>query len=220
VELRHTDGTTDTLDMALYEQKGRLEKDPFVRGGDVIFISPLSLAARRVMVEGDRDCAGQYPIESDESLLSFLQSIRALTKNTDFQKIRVFRSSGEKGEAAALKPFDGKSDSPFFLQHLDRIVLPSRYVYVRGSVQRPGAYPFARNLTARDYAGMAGTTGSIDGIKVYQAFEGKKRKGGWVVVGPGDVVDVPETWSQRIKDYLGIVSTVASLVIAGKAIGL
>jgi protein involved in polysaccharide export with SLBB domain len=221
VELRHADGTTDTLDMALYEQKGRLERDPFVQGGDVIFIPPLSMSVSRVTVEGDRDCAGTYPVGSDETLMAFLQRIRALTKNTDFQKIKVFRPSENQEQETSFQPFAKKNDGNAFLLHdLDRVILPSRYVYVRGSVQRPGAYPFSLNLTAKDYAGMAGTTGNINGVKVYGAFDRKILKGGWVMVGPGDVVDVPETWSQRIKDYLTIVSTVASLVIAGKAIGL
>lgn len=219
-ELRHADGTCDTLDMSLYEQMGSLQKDPFIQGGDVIFIPPLSLNGERVMVEGDKDCAGMYPIEKDETILSFLQRIRALNKNTDFQMIMIFRSSSEKGKELPIQPFMKEDSGGFLLNHLDRIVLPAKYVYVGGSVQRPGAYPFALNLTAKDYAGMAGTTGNINGVKVYHAFEHKTQKGTRILVGPGDVVNVPETWSQRIKDYLGIVSTVVSLVIAGKAVGL
>jgi len=220
VELRHADGTTDTLDMSLYEQLGRLERDPFVQGGDIIFAPPISLNGDCVLVEGDRDCAGMYPIEKEETLLAFLQRIRALTKNTDFQKIIVFRPPNDRRKELSFQPFMKKDGDVFLLHNLDRILLPSKYVYVRGSVQRPGAYPFSLNLTAKDYAGMAGTTGNINNTKVYSAFEHKTLKGSHVFVGPGDVVDVPETWSQRIKDYLGIVSTVASLVIAGKAIGL
>jgi protein involved in polysaccharide export with SLBB domain len=220
VELRHPDGMSDTLDMALYEQKGRLDKDPFVQGGDVIFVPSLGLVVNRVTVEGDRDCAGTYAIGTNETLLELLQRIKALTKNTDFRKIMVFRATDQKGGETSFLPLESKDGNGFLLHDHDRIVLPSRYVYVRGSVQRPGAYPFALNLTAKDYAGMAGTTGNINGAKVYHAFDRKTAKGRRVIVGPGDVVDVPETWSQRFKDYLGIVSTVVSLVIAGKAVGL
>jgi len=91
---------------------------------------------------------------------------------------------------------------------------------VRGAVQRPAAFPYAFNLTAKDYAGMAGVTGNLKGIKTYHVFTRKTESGPHVLVGPGDIVDVPELWRLRVQSYLGIVSTLAYLVVAAKAIGL
>ena len=72
----------------------------------------------------------------------------------------------------------------------------------------------------KDYAGMAGVVGNINGAKVYHSENRKTKKGPHALVDPGDVVDVPETWSQKLKNYLGIASTITSLIIAAKAIGL
>ena len=91
-----------------------------------------------------------------EKLMTFLQRIRALKRNTDLTKIMVIRNDGN--EANYLTPFEnGENYKPdFILETDDRIILPSQYVYVKGAVRIPGAYPFVFNLTAKEYAGMAG----------------------------------------------------------------
>jgi protein involved in polysaccharide export with SLBB domain len=220
VQLRHPDGKTDTLDMVYFEQEGKLEKNLFVNGGDVIYVPPLSLGKDQIKVGGDFERAGVYQIRSQESLLSFLQRIRAIDQNTDFNKIILERFKVGTKKAQRFIPFLDSKNDPFLLVDGDQILLPSKYVYVHGAVQRPGAIPFVLDLQAKDYAGMAGVTGNINSVKVYHVFNRKTQKGPLVLVEPGDLVDLPQTWSLRLKDYLSIVSTVTSLVIAAKATGL
>ncbi len=221
VQQRHPDGTGDTLDLALFEQAGLLEHDTFVQGGDVVYVPPISLSGSVVWVEGDPQRAGMYQIrQPHEVLMEFLQRIRAVTKNTDFLKITV-RRAGESGDTIQiLQPFSSSTQTGFIVQNQDRILLPSPYVFVKGSVQNPGAFPYAFNLTAKDYAGMAGILGNLKGIRIYRSGTLKTYRGTNILVEPGDVVEVPANWGLKLREYLGIASTVASLIIAAKAIGL
>ena len=218
IELRHSDGRIDTVDLSLYEQEGKIENDPFVNGSDVIYVPQIALGGNTVWVEGNLENAGIYQISDHETLLGFLRRIRALTKNTDFTKISVIRSEDVQKTVQEIKPFKNK-DQMFFLKNDDLIVLPSNYVYVRGAVQKPGAYPFVFNQMVKDYAGMAGVAGNINSAKVYHVDNRKTQKGPHCLVGPGDVIDVPISWNQRLNNLLSVASTVASLIIAAKAVG-
>ncbi len=219
IELRHPDGSVDYFDLTSFEQKGDLKEDLFVNGGDVIYIPPIELSKSMVKVEGDLANSGIYQIFQGEKLLDFLQRIRTLKRNTNLSKIVVIRSTEE------ILPFqDEKSMNPDFpLQNGDRVVIPSNYVYVKGTVRIPGAYPYVLNLTARDYAGMAGgdyRSGSIKSVRVYHVRTGKIEKGPNVIVEPGDVVHLNPSWNERFRSYIQILPAITSLILAAKAAGL
>jgi protein involved in polysaccharide export with SLBB domain len=227
IELRHPDGSVEYFDFDLFEQEGDLEKDLFVNGGDVIYVFPISIEKEIVKVEGDIEVSGIYQIVPDENILNFLQRIRALKKNVDFSKIAVVRKDRNNQKDAALDqiilPF--KSDTifqQFSLLNNDRIVLPSKFVYVKGAVFSPGAYPYAMNMRARDYAGMAGgdyRSTNIKNTKVYHVRTGKTEKGADVLVEPGDVVNLNANMDARINNYIQIIPVLASLILAAKAAG-
>lgn len=229
IELQHPDGGVDTFDLDAFEQEGDLEQDVFVQGGDVIYVPPIEVGKSLVQVKGDLETSGTYQILPAETLLHFLQRIRALKRNTNLSRIMIIRSEnsddGGSNMKQYLRPFmgDDSVDFDFSLQNGDDVMLPSNYVYVKGAVQNPGAYPYVFDLTAKDYAGMAGgnyRSSTIKSVKVYHVSTGKTEKGPGVLVEPGDVVNIPESWSSKLPNYLGIVSTAASLLIAAKAIGL
>ena len=223
VEIRHPDGGRDTLDLNAFELTGELNGDRFATGGDVIFVPPIGLAHDLVKVEADQESSGSYRICEGEPLLTFLQRIRALKRNSDLSKILVIRQ--EEGKDRYLYPFaSGKTlDLSFTLTAGDRVVLPSHYVYVKGSVRLPGAYPYVFNLTAKEYAGMAGgdfRSGNIKGVKVYHNRTGETESGADVLVEPGDVVHLDVSIGQKLASYLPIISATASLLLAAKAAGL
>ena len=229
IELRHPNGSVDYFDLSVFEQEGNLERDLFVNGGDVVCVPPLRLGQCLVKVEGDLENSGTYQISPGEKLLAFLQRIRALRRNTDLSKVMVIRlgdgNNTESKRKRFVTPYLGEDsiDLDFSLRNGDRVVLPSHYVYVKGAVRLPGAYPYSMNLTAKDYAGMAGgdfRSGSIKGVKVFHARTGKTEKGPDVLVEPGDVVHLNPNWSQRLESYLRIIPTVTSLILAAKAAGV
>ena len=229
IELRHSDGRIDFFDLDSFELEGNLTEDRFVNGGDVIYVPPLEIGGSLVTVSCDIENSGTHQIAPGEQLLGFLQRIRVLKRNTDLSKIVVLREDNDdshgSGRKRILTPF--KTDESiildFPLQNGDEVILPSTFVYVKGAVRNPGAFPYIMNLTAKDYAGMAGgeyRSGSIKSIRVYRALTGKTEKGADVLVEAGDVVHLNPAWSQRFVPYVQIISVLTSLVIAAKAVGI
>ena len=218
IELKHPDGRIDYFDLANFEQGGEVENNRYVNGGDVIYIPPIELQDNLVRVEGDINSAGIYQIFEGENLLVFLQRIRAMKKNTDLSKIAVVRYNETEDKDIVYMPFTKNiKNTDFILNDSDRIILPSNYVYVKGTVRKSGAYPYVLNMRARDYAGMAGgdyRSGSIGKIKVYHARTGKTEKGADVLVEPGDIVEVPQTFELKIREILSMVSTIAYVFVA------
>jgi len=222
IEIRHSDNTKHHFDLAQFERDGKLADDIFVNGGDVIFVPGVGFGNGLIQVEADQEFSGAYRLVENENLLEFLQRIRALKRNTDLSQLVVIRH--EDGRTKYHRPFDTGRGSVdvFILQPGDRIVLPSQYVYVKGAVRQPGAYPYVFNLTAKEYAGMAGgdyRSASIRRVSVYHANTGKTEKGPDVLVEPGDIVHLDLAWHQRFGNYLRIVSTFVSLLLAAKAAG-
>lgn len=220
IELRTLNGDTAFFNLSAFKATGDLSSDLFVHGGDVVFVPPISPSAPTVMVEGDFKKGGRYPILDDETIYDFLVRIGPFSRSVNLSQVSVIRSGRE--EKTIYKPFSsGPSD--LRLEENDRVVIPSDFVYVKGAVQNPGAYPFVANLTARDYAGMAGgmyQSTSITGVKVYNQYTGKTKRGPETLVEAGDVVDLPQSWGLRFRDMATVLSTVTSALLAARAIGL
>ena len=51
-------------------------------------------------------------------------------------------------------------------------------------------------------------------------LSGKTKKGPDVLVEAGDVVELQQSWIERSRSVLTIASTVASIIVAAKAVGL
>lgn len=222
IEIRHTDGTKDVFNLAEFEMDGDISKDIYVQGGDVIHVPSVDLTKQYVYIEKDQEYAGVYQIKSGEKLIDFITRIRALKRNTDLSKIVVERKKNNKTEY--LSPFINPDSLSFdfVLQSGDHVILPSHYVYVKGAVRNPGAYPYVFNLTAKEYAGMAGgdyRSGNIKGVTVYHVRTGETEKGADVIVEAGDVVNLQQTFNLRLQNWVRIIPTITSLILAAKAAG-
>jgi len=228
IELRRLNGDVFHFDLSAFEQRGSVEQDLTVSGGDIIYVPPLSLYQALVTLEGDFAKSGIYPVKADENVLDFLQRIRVLDRNMDLSQIVVIRGHDTQQTAetkTVYTPFaqtDSENQS-FSLQNGDRIILPSKVVYVKGAVRAPGAYPYLGTLTAKEYVGMAGgdlRSASIKAIKVYHIRSGKSERGADVIVEPGDFVELKSSLSQKLDMYLRILSTLTTLILAAHAAGL
>lgn len=227
VELRKTDGRTSLFDLDAFEQTGGLGDNSFVNGGDVVCVPALSREDSLVTVEGSFETNGVFHVRSGESVQELLMRIRAVRRNTDLGRIVIVRKVQDgrtkKPSMKTIVPFHPDSiGTRIALRNGDKIVLPSDFVYVKGAVQSPGAYPFMLNMRARDYAGMAGgdyrSTG-INGIKVYHVASEKSGKGANEIVEPGDVVNIGQSMDERLKNYFSLFSVLTSLLLAAKAAG-
>ncbi len=219
VTIKHVNGTEEVFDYASYETSGTLDGNSYLSGGDVVNVPAVHLTGNHlVQVEGDLLLSGYYQILPNEKLQAFLLRIKALKRNVNLNDIQVIRDSEDSDSSSKIKPYaDSKSEDGFVLLPGDRIVLPANYVYVRGNVTYAGAFRYNANLTARDYAVMAGAEGSVRRALVTHIQTGKKERGGDVIVQPGDTVDVPETYWQAFTGSLTVVSTILSLILAAKA---
>ena len=220
VELRRENGDTLFFNLSEFEATGKIISDLFVNGGDVVFVPPVALSAKSVTVAGDFKKGGNYPLLEKETIYDFLLRIGPFSRSANISQVSIIRMA--EGQKQIIKPFSSGEVS-LLLEDGDRVVVPSDFVYVKGAVQTPGAFPYVANLTARDYAGMAGgnyQSASIKSVKVYNSYTGKMKKGPDTIVEAGDVVDLPQSWGNRFRDVASIISTMASVVLAAKAVGV
>lgn len=224
VEVRHTDGTVDTLDMYKLYHEGDLTQDPYVRGGDVIYVPRIELTGRTVFLEGLEQKQGPHQIARDESLLEFLYRVKAIQRSTDLDRIYLIRGNQPPTPANLFgNGANHSSASSLMLEDGDRIVATELkgFVYVHGAVKNPGNFPYVPGFKAVDYVGFAGGTqemANLKNIKIVHNGSGMTEKGGNSEVKRGDTIIVPLSSRVKLSQYLLIVSQIATLVIAAVAV--
>ena len=229
VEVRHTDGTADTLDMYKLYNDGDLQQDPFARGGDVIYFPRLELTGKKAFVEGEVPLPGPHQIAKNESAIEFLYRVQAIQRQADLNEIYLQRGNQPPGR---LDLFGNGTNGDKHLnandlqvEDGDRFLITDKKdrVYVHGAVQNPGSYPYLVGYKAIDYVGFAGGTQNMAGlskIKIIHRDSEKTEKGGEKDVSGGDTIIVPVSTRSNISQYLSIVSQVATLLIAASAVGI
>jgi len=226
VELRHANGKVDTLDLFKLYYAGDLRQDPFMRGGEIIYVPRIELTGKTVFVEGEAGRAGPHQIAKDESLADFLVRVEALKHGADLNEIFLVRHS----QAPMRLNFFGTSANGNDVRHLrmedgDRIIVKGGrdFVYVHGAVKNPGNFPYVEGYKAADYVGLAGGTQEMANLGKAQILHrdtGKSEKGLNKEVRRGDTVIVPISTRNTISQYLLIVSQVATILIAASAVGI
>lgn len=215
IELRHADSTKEAVDLQGFYRTGQFAGNPRVGSGDIIQVHAVSPTQQFVIIENINGAFEFLPIHSDESLYSFLQNNLALSRAVNLNNIEIIRD-GEIISQNYLSDQNGHDD--FVLRHQDRIRLAkvADKVYIEGAVQRPGPQQFSPNLRAVDYAGLAGlmsNSGHIDRLKVIRADGKKAEYGRDVIVERGDIVVVPRSRREVVRDYVEIVGTLASIFL-------
>lgn len=219
IEITHSNGKTDTIDYDRFREFGELEYNPHVNGGDVIYIPAFNKKTPTAIVEGITNGAGIHPLFPGETLASFLIRNNVLDKSIDMRNIRIIR----KGGSDRLFRFPSKKCNQFKLLNNDIIKIERlrQTVYVKGVVQKPGKYSYSPGLTALDYVGMAGgmeKSGSLGSIRVFHILTQRTEKGANVIPQPGDIIDLPVTFREKIISYFQIASQIASVIIAIAAV--
>ncbi len=225
IQIKHKNGTVDTIDLSRMYNNADLSQDAFLQGGDAIFVPPLEMTQGTVYVEGNADVHGVHQIITGETIEAFLYRIRAIDRSTNLNEIFLqrdeelirldFDSAGNNRLNASTAKL--KAGDKLFLSYL------KEYVYVHGAVRNPGYFPYFAGLKALDYAGLAGGTdemGSLKRIEVYDSGTGIKKKGANLEVRRGDSVFVPFSYQARILKILKAAGYISSILIAAKAVGI
>ncbi|MCK4966952.1 polysaccharide export protein, partial [bacterium] len=70
IEITHLDGTTDIFDLFQFERKGNISQNPFIRGGDIIYIPRIKLSEGMVFISGNVAKPGYYQFYKNEAVSS------------------------------------------------------------------------------------------------------------------------------------------------------
>lgn len=226
VEIRHSDGTVDSLDLFNFKKLGHLEQNIYVQNGDLIYVPAIKLSQKTVALEGHVTQPGIHQIIEGETLKNFLLRVNAFTRDLDLHDIYVIRTNEQGSNHKIFLNLLGKKSNPdnafpddLVLKDGDRIYMPSlkNKVYVHGAVNIPGGHIYMAGFTARDYVGLAGGTadmGNINGIKVIHFSDNTIDKGPDAPVERGDTIIVPTGFRKKFTEYLQIVASLATLVFA------
>jgi protein involved in polysaccharide export with SLBB domain len=180
----------------------------------------ISLKQNYVFIEGNLDFPGIYQLKTGETLVDFLYRLKVINRDSNIEDIALTRGD-ETIPFNLIRDLDKAREE--LLQSGDRLYIPptQEYVYVKGEVYQPGAFPYLANFKAKDYAGMAGileTAQSVDKIQVVRASLGDILEGGETIVGKGDVVVVPQRRRENTKDILAILTPIISIGLSTFAI--
>ncbi len=216
IQLRHSNNTTDTVNVNEFYLTGNLENNDPLNGGDVIYIPPIDLKKNYVIIEGNVGSQGIYQIRQQEKLFDFLTRLQAINRRSDIENIILVRN--DQKIAFNLLERNSKARGEVLLTG-DRIIIPSNRnrVYVRGEVLQPGSFPYLANYTTKDYAGSAGILETAKGLKnliVIRGETGQVETGEDVVVGNGDIVVVPRRARESFKDIMTILMPIISVGIS------
>jgi protein involved in polysaccharide export with SLBB domain len=246
VEVRHAEGRVEVLNLSQVYQKGELAQNPFVQGGEVIYVPRIALSGKTVFVEGEVELPGPHPFPDNETAQDFLHRIKALDRASDLNAIYLARKNQPPAHLsffdheaqAAHDAGNGRAEHKaganglayvaaqnHILEDGDRILITrtKEYVYVHGAVQNPGSFPFMVGYKAADYVGLAGGTAemaSLSGVKIIHPETGKTEKGATREVHRGDTILVPTAGRNKLSQYVNMASQLATLLIAASAIGL
>lgn len=229
IQVRHLDGTTDTVDLYQYKKLGDLDANLVLRGGDLVHVPAINLTQATVRVEGAINDPGTYQLAQNETISDFLLRVDALTRRADLANVYIERRRGTEGHVDIIAVFPylsgyGNGHSELALQDGDVIMVPQRQedVYVIGAVQYPGTYPYMPNSTVQDYVGFAGgmfQAANPSKARVIRHDSKKEERGKDKPVGPGDTVYVPKKVEFGVREVAMIAGQISSILIALSAVG-
>ncbi len=233
VEIRHLDNTCDTVNLSLFYLEADKKNNPLLHSGDMIYVPMVDLSKPYIVVENKSEQAVKRAafvthIPEDKSTIKYFSLVEGETLAPFMRRISAYNSVINLSGLILLR--DGKrinidlqnhyeEFSTFKLQTKDRLIIPdlNTYVYVQGDVRIPGAYPYNVNLTANDYIGRAGVlerAKSSEYVMVVRPGTNEVLRGGDVPVKKGDTIIVPRKSRAIIRDYIGIIIPVASILLS------
>jgi protein involved in polysaccharide export with SLBB domain len=159
-------GQKQVLDLLKFYRTGDISQNPFLRDGDVIFVTPVRAV---VTVDGSVKKPGDYEFRDTDTLKDLLDLALGATEDADLSHIMLFRYKGDFSEFdkldidASSYPEPGSSSLAMPINSGDRVLVPSNAefrkaykVRVTGKVKMPGMYYVNDKTTVYDLLVMAG----------------------------------------------------------------
>jgi protein involved in polysaccharide export with SLBB domain len=202
-------GSKSVYDLDQYYLDNDIRQNPYVRAGDLLKIEEVDYD-RGVLWIRENETINAIQFKEGQSAYDAVSAYNTIKKHKIWDHLAVYE--GEK-PVADLTIKEAKAFTPKPGQLLEvKSYKPT--VFVGGAVMHPTFYDFNANYNALDYiasAGMLSTTGNTEKIRIIGA-DGKERRGDSSRIAPGDHILVPESKESRVRDYIALAASVASIV--------
>jgi polysaccharide export outer membrane protein len=209
ITIINKNGIKTAFDLDRYYLGNELGQNPYVQAGDQIKAEEVDFDRPIVWIR-ESEFINAIQLKDGQSAYDAVTAYNSIKKHKTWNQVAVFE--GEK-LVATLDIRETKTFYPKSGQVLEvKSYKPT--VFVGGAVMRPAYFDFNANYNALDYiasAGIVPTTGKIGNIRII-ASDGSEREGDSGRIAPGDHILVPESKESRVRDYIGILASVASIV--------
>jgi protein involved in polysaccharide export with SLBB domain len=150
--LKHSDGSSETIDLSKFRLTGDFNDNPYLKNGDVIIFPPLDLERNFIAVSGAVNKEVKFQFVDGDNLQTALFFARGLNKAfTNLTKAEITRitNDGTKTEKIVVSL---NSNIPLLRGDRVRVLFSENYrkdfkVLVLGEVQTPGWIPITKAHT-------------------------------------------------------------------------
>jgi polysaccharide export outer membrane protein len=160
IKVTHPDGNISTVDVFRFERIGDRSRNPYVLGGDVIFIPRADIKVNTVGVYGAVKLEGEFEYAPHDSLLDLIELAYGLTMDVDFLKADLVRFNPDdlttktltvnlKGLVKGSNPAENipiLPDDRLYIRTIPKFHKKDQAV-VQGEVYYPGAYHIEEDIT-------------------------------------------------------------------------
>jgi len=229
VQIIHSDGNITETDITKFILNGEINNNPTLSLGDRIHVLQ---AEEFIEVEGavlwSSGLATSGNIQSSRGTLEYIhgETVSELINRVggtlpwaERENCRIVRLTADAGEILIQAPLDDLETDPVIMAG-DQIVVPGipPTVAVSGFVFNPGVYPHTAGMSVVHYVSLAGgyeREASVSGMRIILPGGSEKKQNEIEVIPAGSVITVPRTWLVGWEEPLLIITSIATIIIAG-----
>jgi len=207
------DGRALDYDLDKYYLRNDIGQNPYVLAGAQVKVEEVDYSLPTVEIR-ENDQVATAQLKAGMTVYDLIMAHNIFKKSRHWNRILVFED-GKQVRSLSLQEAKAHVPEPGCLLEVKS---NKQLVFVSGAIARPSSYEFNSNFTALDYISSAGimhTTGKFDRVRVIGA-DGSERfiDSSRDRVAPGDHIIVTESSESRIKDYVALFASVASIVLS------
>ncbi len=190
--------------LSKYLSEADNSQNPIIYSGDIIEV-PFAKEALKVYANNDTvNVVEAIELSQETSVEEVIRQLKYKNALSDMNQFTLIR----EGKTTMVSKEEKVKNN-------DKLIIAQEdvFVYVIGSVENPGRYPYNGNRNPIQYIGMAGgplISGSSSSYIIKKDGTKKKYKG--QAIHPGDTIYVPESYRAIVAAYLVPVSTVISVI--------
>ncbi len=209
-----TDSSLKVVNLLSFFRNGDINNNPIIPTGAVIFYPSSVNNGKSIFLKTDKYFM-PLAVSASTKISDLSLIFPSGFKSVNDVSIIVKRDGGNK-------VLIGYDDLKLLFGDTVTVYTKGSKVYVVGMVASPGDYNYSPSLTVRQYISMAGgvmQNGSLSRTKIFRNGKRIKFKNNSSVM-PGDVIQIPPRILSQFSEYLGIISGIVSIVMAGKLANL